>query len=970
MSLENWSQNHKTVFNAFEQILPKEKELSSLEYSLNFQSYNDHAKKRQARRDYYATIQFDLKQALGSDMDTLLIDYFVNPTKHSLRFQYNASNSGYYINNVAMMMIQTHCEQQPSQLFADAISARFVDMFKRPIDAPEVEANTYNTWNNKYYSNHDLVKRYYPPNARDCLRVLSKHLEFDGVMSTVSEILQGKYNQRVNFPCQFDDYYVETSEVLLSGSEDEFIHFMQVLFSKNQFTYEWFKNAHSINPKYGKNHWAFPQHIDRMYQSLDDLSPEFLAIYQEFYTRFIIEVSTELPNTAETLGNILNGAEISGINWLDTGMSLIKTHKLKAKDLKDEYDDLAKCIRTLIDSYGLNANESHEQLIEMLATYSERELLVALPYAGCAREAILSALGWETLIPLQRQLFKLGEKSWNTHDDVYDVENSEDPMSGVIDRSEWQEILKSVDEKHAVKYIKALRASSMSFSNLLMLVCAVMGLEKDKIEKKLVRHGQGAMKAYGLYAIENENELRERYIKFKTMYKEASQYGHERQTNTRAAAKAGIKNLAQTAGYTDDTRLEWAMEADIANTMLPFNTDYPVDAWTARFVLEGITPKIRISKQGKPLKSVPAKVRKSDVYQQMRDAQDTVREQARRFKKTLEDMMCASETIHLDELATLSRLPIVSTMLSQLVLKTPDNQFGLFNGNTESLVGIDGKLIPITDALTLAHVYDLFSAGVLSNWQRAIVKRRIVQPFKQVFRELYIVTPAEIEAKTHSRRFAGHYIDGAIASRLLQARTWNQLYDGASVDVYKRFPQHNLVAQIGFPDSRHYLAEDDTTVDEIWFTDENKAVNLDQVDPLVFSEVMRDADLLVSVAQIDDGHAAWSKESAERRAELVLNLMQDIGLTQVTCEGHYAFIEGKLASYRIHLGSGVIHIQPGNYLCIVPEQKQDDDLYLPFADVDKRMAEIISKVFLLINDDQITDESILSQITQPTETTE
>jgi hypothetical protein len=42
--------------------------------------------------------------------------------------------------------------------------------------------------------------------------------------------------------------------------------------------------------------------------------------------------------------------------------------------------------------------------------------------------------------------------------------------------------------------------------------------------------------------------------------------------------------------------------------------------------------------------------------------------------------------------------------------------------------------------------------------------------------------------------------------------------------------------------------------------------------------------------------------------------------------------------------------------------KKDNALYLPFADVDKRMAEIVSKIFLLISDDKITDETILEQI--------
>jgi hypothetical protein len=127
---------------------------------------------------------------------------------------------------------------------------------------------------------------------------------------------------------------------------------------------------------------------------------------------------------------------------------------------------------------------------------------------------------------------------------------------------------------------------------------------------------------------------------------------------------------------------------------------------------------------------------------------------------------------------------------------------------------------------------------------------------------------------------------------------------------------------------------------------------------------MRDVDLIASVAQLDDDDEVWSTETALRRSELITRLVEDLGLKQVRCEGHFAYIDGKLASYRIHLDSGIIHIQPGNCLCVVLEHKKEAPLYLPFADTDLRMAEILSKIFLLVSDDKITDETILEQIKQ------
>lgn len=62
------------------------------------------------------------------------------------------------------------------------------------------------------------------------------------------------------------------------------------------------------------------------------------------------------------------------------------------------------------------------------------------------------------------------------------------------------------------------------------------------------------------------------------------------------------------------------------------------------------------------------------------------------------------------------------------------------------------------------------------------------------------------------------------------------------------------------------------------------------------------------------------------------------------------------------MGSAAIHIEPGNYLCIVPAGSSVAAFYLPFADTDRKMAEVLSKMFLLLDDMNITDSLILEQI--------
>ncbi len=149
-----------------------------------------------------------------------------------------------------------------------------------------------------------------------------------------------------------------------------------------------------------------------------------------------------------------------------------------------------------------------------------------------------------------------------------------------------------------------------------------------------------------------------------------------------------------------------------------------------------------------------------------------------------------------------------------------------------------------------------------------------------------------------------------------------------------------------------------------WGNRDTHLIPLADVSPTIFSEVMRDADLIASVAQVE-GAGALSAEGYARRGELVTALIEELGLPGVTVEGHHAIVQGKLARYRVHLGSATIHFDPGTYLCIVPDNwgRKHKKLFLPFADEgDRKISEVISKILLLLQDDRITDGSITRQI--------
>jgi len=955
--VSQWSDEHQRIYHVFAQLLPDGEELNTI-YSNIQNTSTGHIE----RLKYYSHYGAQIVDGLGNNAESQLLDFLLHPKDHRVIWDHQdpETHTQFKIEHIASVLTGVYFEENPSQSSANAILGRLRNILEMPLESIEFE-RTYGRLEEEY------ATFYYFPKAKHCLKLLQKHYTFQGVKRAMFDIFQGKYNIELTVGDSSYSRVENTNNKLIGKEKETFCQFFKQLHHEEPIDCDWFKRVLTLYPGYFRKDWYLDCNRYKEENS-ENVEQELLQVYSDYTRKFLLELVEQLPDSAALMYKLVRFLCLSGIDWIVCGLNTLVKHQFKAKDLKWSSGDLGSCLEELVTCHGLLHGETDEQLIQALSLFKEKELLLALPYAGYARKHILLALGWEDILPLQQLIFELGDSSPDSPYAPSDIQNTGCENSGVVDRAAIEAMTKNIDHKRANKYIKAIRSSSLNIKGYLTLVCAVMGLEKSKIEKQLVRHTQNAIKAYGLFAVENEEELRQRYLKFKAMYKEATQYGSERQYNTQAAVKAGLKNLAQTAGYPDDIRLEWTMEADIAEHMLPLNQHFDVEDWQIQLVLEGITPRIQVFKQDKRLKSVPPKVRKSERYNEMREAQDTIRTQASRFRQTLEDMMWQAEAISIEKLSIMSRLPVVSAMLSQLILKSGDN-FGLFNGSTDSLTDVDGNKVPVKGYPVITHVYHLYKADKLVQWQKAIVDRRIVQPFKQAFRELYLVTSAEQKAETHSARFAGHEVDGAIASRLFQSRQWN-LESSDEAQVYKGFAKYQYYAEVGFENVGHFLSETPSvTIDKIWFQKGRDVIALDTVDPLVFSEVMRDVDLVASVAQTGNNGETWSKETTQRRIELVTNLMNVLNLQQVTCEGHHAFIKGKLANYRVHLGSGVIHIQPGNYLCIIPdmyqESKKDNDLYLPFADVDKRMAEVVSKIFLLASDDKIKDDTILEQIRRP-----
>jgi hypothetical protein len=274
-----------------------------------------------------------------------------------------------------------------------------------------------------------------------------------------------------------------------------------------------------------------------------------------------------------------------------------------------------------------------------------------------------------------------------------------------------------------------------------------------------------------------------------------------------------------------------------------------------------------------------------------------------------------------------------------------------------------GKVEPIKpgEQLRLAHPHDLLTAGDWPAWQKECFAAERVQPFKQVFRELYVVTEQEKSDSTVSHRYTAHQVNPGQAMALLGSRGWS-----TRDEVSKTFYDLGLVAEVTFRSGAFTPLEmEGLTLEDVRFTrrGEFKPLRLVEVPPRAFSEVMRDLDLVVSVAHLGGVDPEASASTVEMRAALLHETCSLLKIGNVRVKAPHVLIEGQLGRYSVHLGSAVVHRQPGGALCIVPvHAQQRGRLFLPFADDDPRTAEVLSKVILLARDHEIQDPNILDQL--------
>ena len=288
----------------------------------------------------------------------------------------------------------------------------------------------------------------------------------------------------------------------------------------------------------------------------------------------------------------------------------------------------------------------------------------------------------------------------------------------------------------------------------------------------------------------------------------------------------------------------------------------------------------------------------------------------------------------------------------------------------------------------------------IKEWRDFFVFHELQQPLKQAFREVYLLTDAEINTRSYSNRMAAHLLRQHQFNSLAKARGWRYSLMGAFDNGIENDKASLLIPSAGIR-AEYWIGEvnadnamNDTgiwtyvTTDQVRFinTETSQTIDLIDVPALVFSEVMRDVDLFVGVASVgndptwaDTGGLPptyrdfWTSysfgelsEIAKSRKEILASLLPRLKIRDIAViRDKFLVVNGTLRTYKIHIGSTNILMEPNDqYLCIVPDRSAKDhtsNVFLPFEG-DNGLSIILSKAFLLAEDDKITDTTITSQI--------
>lgn len=363
------------------------------------------------------------------------------------------------------------------------------------------------------------------------------------------------------------------------------------------------------------------------------------------------------------------------------------------------------------------------------------------------------------------------------------------------------------------------------------------------------------------------------------------------------------------------------------------------------------------------MKSIPSKLAKNQYVLELKDAYKQFREQYSRTKLMMEQFMEDKVEFTFSELLALHKNPVISSIIRDLLfICDAKSKIGFITNSEMKNIEENAELLDKLDLLRPVHPIDLYKNKIWDKCQKYLFDKKIQQPFKQIFRELYVKTQDEID-KYNTLRYSGNQIQPKKAAACLKSRRWiTDIENGLQKVYYKE----NIIARIyAVADWFSPADMECPCIEWVEFSDRKtgKAIKINDIPDIIFSEVMRDVDLAVSVAHVGGVDPETSHSTVDMRKAIIEFNLPLFGVENVYFTDKHAHIKGNKANYTVHLGSGVVFVEGGSQIAIIAVHSQHrGKLFIPFIDEDPKTAEIMTKIIMFAEDLKIKDPYILNQI--------
>lgn len=466
--------------------------------------------------------------------------------------------------------------------------------------------------------------------------------------------------------------------------------------------------------------------------------------------------------------------------------------------------------------------------------------------------------------------------------------------------------------------------------------------------------------------------------------------GKVRYASGRAQVERALSTAAERAGQS---------RADIEELAVPdFGLDpagvrrVPLGEHTAELAIRAGEVSLGwLRVDGKRQRSVPRAVKEGHA-----EALKQIKKQAKELKELLEGQAGRLQRLWLEDRrlplgalrARYLEHPVVGQLARRLLWAVDDPP----NGTVEviwrdgRLVTLGGEPVALPDEAEarLWHILDIDTDDE-AQLQRLLVWRdhldglQLRQPFKQLWREVY--RPLEPRA-AGDRRFAGHILRQHPFLNLCQTRGWQYTIQGywdSHNYPTRRLERWGVQASLEVDPVDHkkddfifnYLVTGELRFHAVgdgvlW----DHPLTLEEVPPVVFSEVLRDVDLFVGVSSVanEPGFSAadikqswrtywtdnvWGELAplARTRRDVLARVLPRTTLRErAALEDRWLVVRGETDRYRVHLGTANVRRDDSDLpLEVTPDRRARDhvaSVFLPFEG-DSVLATILARAFML-----------------------